>query len=78
MTEIETSAIFGVGYLVQVEYNTEHDGTPVPEDAAELPRTLHGTFDTEAEADAWIEAYPDGDTDVHDMTVIPYNRVRSK
>jgi hypothetical protein len=76
--EIETSAIFGDGWLVQIEYVTDADGKPVPDDATDLPRTLHGPFDSEEQAAQWIDAYPDGDTDVHDMTVINFNRVSPK
>lgn len=55
---------------VKTYYNTEADGTPVPEDVPveEMPITYHGPFDTITEAISWMENdYPDGDTDVYEQ-----------
>lgn len=55
---------------VKTLFNTDWDGTPVPDDVAEddLPTTYHGPFDTIEEAIFWLEEiYPDGDTDVYDQ-----------
>ena len=70
----EHSAVFGQGFLVMIEYTTEADGEPVAEDC-DPPNTLHGPFDTEAEAVQWMETYPDFD-ELDDMTVVTFNRVR--
>lgn len=71
---VETGAIFGESFLVRVDYTTDYDGRPVDE-TEEYPSTLHGPFKTRAEADAWIEDYPEAD-DVADWTVVALNNVR--
>lgn len=72
---IKTSAEFGEMHAVRITYNTDPEGNWVEfEDNSNV--TLHGTFDTEAEAMEWMIAYPDGDKDVKDMDVICINRVR--
>lgn len=72
---IETSASFGECWAVRITYNTDPDGNWVTEDDYSNV-TLHGTFDTQEEADEWLQAYPDGDKDVKDMDLIVINRVR--
>lgn len=62
-------------FAVETIYNTEADGTPVPEDVDEddMPRTFHGPFDTLEAAVSWIENdYPDGDTDVYEQYADDY------
>jgi len=75
---IVTSAAFGHGWLVEILYNTEADGAEVPEEVHErdLPRTLHGPFSSEEEAQSWMDAYPDGDTDIYDIRMSLINLVR--
>ena len=73
---IVTSAEFGMGWLVQIVYNTDPEGNWVDGYIDPSNCTLHGPFDTEDEAVEWMEAYPDGDTDVYDMHVIVFNRVQ--
>lgn len=62
--------------IVVIEYTTEADGTPVADDVAaeDLPRTLHGPFETHEQADAWIYEQPD-DTDVHDYYTKEYESI---
>lgn len=74
--EINTSAEFGTSVVVKVTYYTEADGRQVDIDLAALPCTLHGPFIDEDEAQAWIDAYPDGDTDIEDIVTITLNSVR--
>lgn len=62
-------------FAVETIYNTEADGSPVPEDVPEdeMPRTFHGPFDTLEEAISWMENdYPDGDTDVYEQYANDY------
>lgn len=73
---LNTSAVFGVMYLVRITYNTAPDGTWVDGSVDDSNQTLHGPFDNEADGMAWIESYPDGDTDVYDLEVIVMNKVR--
>jgi hypothetical protein len=74
--EIITSANYGYATLVKVLYNTDVDGKWVGDNVEnDHPYTLHGPFENPAEANEWIEAYPD-DTDVFDMEVILMNKVR--
>jgi hypothetical protein len=73
---VETSAVFGGGWFVKVEYNTDADGSAIPEDQPPA-ETWHGEFATQAEAEAWMDAYPDGDTDVYDISVMFVNRVQA-
>jgi len=57
-------------YLVKTYYNTEADGSPVPEDVPmeEMPITYHGPFDSMTDAVSWMEnEWPDGDTDVYEQ-----------
>jgi hypothetical protein len=70
-----TSATFGEQWLVEVTYQTEHDGS-IPSTDGPTPRTVHGPFTSEAEANAWVEDWPDGDTDVEDFLVMVVNSVR--
>lgn len=72
---INCSAEFGQSFAVRVTYNTDPEGNWVDDDDYDN-FTLHGTFDTEEEANEWIEAYPDGDRDLKDIDVININRVR--
>lgn len=75
----DEGASYGYGYMVKIEYNTEADGTPVDESVpGEYPTTLHGPFDTEDEAVAWMDTYPDGDTDLHEIQTAIFNRVRPR
>lgn len=70
-------AMYGQGYLVKAEYNTEADGTPVDESVpGEYPTTLHGPFDSESGAMAWANDFMPDDTDIHDVTVITFNKVQ--
>lgn len=72
-----TSAEFGMGeFIVEVTYNTDPDGREIDPNKEDYPRTLHGPFVDEDEANAWIYAYPDGDTDIEDMVPIQLNSVR--
>jgi hypothetical protein len=73
---LNTSAEFGVMYLVRITYNTDPTGKWVDGNIDDSNQTLHGPFETEDEGMAWIIAYPDGDTDVCDMDVIVFNKVR--
>lgn len=72
--EIETSAIFGADWIVEIEYTTDFDGREIDPQVEDYARTLHGTFTTQAEAVAWLEAYPEF-TEVHEMRAININRV---
>ena len=74
--EISYNAEWGHAWIVDVEYNTEADGTQVPE-GEPGPHTLHGPFDTEAEAVEWLQNYPE-DTDVYDITLGVINKVEPK
>lgn len=71
---IITSADFGELWVVEIIYNTDPDGAWVDDDNFEN-RTLHGPFKDEAEANSWIEAYPE-DTDVKEMDAVVMNKVR--
>lgn len=73
-----TSAEFGQAWAVEITYHTDFDGRVIDPAKEDHPRTLHGMFDTIEEANAWIYAYPDGDTDVEDMVPVVTNRVRPK
>lgn len=75
---INCSAEFGMSPLVavRVTYNTDPEGNWVADDNYEN-FTLHGPM-TRAEADLWIQAYPDGDRDLKDMDVIEFNEVRQR
>lgn len=56
--------------LVKIYWNTEADGSPVPEDIdiEDGPLSYYGPFSSVTEAEYWMEdEYPDGDTDVRDM-----------
>src|SRR3954468_14595853 len=72
---IITSASFGELWLVEVTYNTDPEGKWVEDDDYEN-RTLHGPFYSTEEAEAWVDAYPDGDRDLKDMRVLNMNAVR--
>lgn len=72
---IITSAIFGMQWLVEVVYNTDPDGNWVDDDDYSN-KTLHGPFVSEDEAVQWIDAYPDGDRDLKDISVLGMNAVR--
>lgn len=74
---IDTSAVYGESYIVQVVYNTDPAGNKEPRETRGLGDnyTLHGSFDTFEEARAWGEAYPD-DPDVSSMDILVMNRVR--
>lgn len=72
---IETSPQ-GEAVIVKVTYYTDHDGRRIDEEKEDYPCTLHGPFKDEAEAQAWIEAWPDGDTDIEDMVIQTLNLVR--
>lgn len=56
--------------LVRALWNTEADGTPVPDDIADedRPMSYYGPFDDISEAVSWMENdYPDDDTDLYEM-----------
>ena len=72
---IITSAEFGQAWLVQIIYNTDPTGKWVDGNLDDSNRTLHGPFRTVEEAVEWMDAYPDGDTDIYDMDAICFNRV---
>jgi hypothetical protein len=72
---VNTSAEFGETLVVEIEWNTDFDGREIDPAKEEYPRTLHGPFLDEAEAKAWMDAYPD-DTDVHEMSAVTLNSVR--
>lgn len=62
-------------FAVKTIYNTEADGSPVPDDVPEdeMPCTYHGPFDSLTEAISWMENdYPDGDTDVYEQYADDY------
>lgn len=73
---ILTSAEYGECWVAKIEYNTDFDGSEVDPGEPVHPETLHGPFTSQQECADWLNAYPDGDTDVHDMTVLNMNRVR--
>jgi hypothetical protein len=73
---LNTSAEFGVMYLVRITYNTDPEGKWVDATIDDSNQTLHGPFDTQDEGMSWIHSYPDGDTDVYDLEVIVFNKVR--
>lgn len=58
----------GDTYFVEIIYNTDPEGARVG-DNDDSNRTLHGPFDDEQVALAWMDARTDGDTDVRDVTV---------
>jgi hypothetical protein len=72
---LSTSAEFGVMWCVRVFYNTDPEGNWV-EDDDYLNYTLHGPFETEAEAGVFLQHFMEDDTDVKDMDVIVINKVR--
>ena len=73
--DTDCSARFGTSIAVIIEYNSDFDGTRVPFDVEDRPKTIHGPFFTEEEAKRWIEDYPDS-KDVYDMYSITINNVR--
>jgi hypothetical protein len=74
--EVIVSAEFGEHYAVEVEYNTDFDGRRIDPGKEDHPRTLHGPFTTQEEADKWAESYGPDSTDIHEVRVVPLNRVR--
>lgn len=61
--------------LVRALWNTEADGTPVPDDITDenRPTSYYGPFDTIDDAVSWMENdYPDGDTDLYEMEADDY------
>lgn len=74
--DIIISAEFGEHHMVRITYLTDFDGREIDPGKEEYPATLHGPFDSHEEAVAWMDAYPDGDTDIEDMVTIVANRVR--
>lgn len=57
-----------MSWVAVVEFNSEADGSPVPEDAEKYPVCLFGPFEDQEAAVSWMENdYPDDDTDVHDI-----------
>jgi hypothetical protein len=73
---IQTSAEYGETHLVRITYNTDPEGKWVDGTIDASNQTLHGPFESKDEAESWIIAYPDGDTDVADMEIIVLNKVR--
>lgn len=59
-------------YVVETIYNTDAKGKWVDFDD-HSNRTLHGPFDTEADADEFMSTFLEDDTDVKDMTRICIN-----
>lgn len=56
--------------LVKIYWNTEADGTPVPDDVdlEDGPLSYYGPFDDITSAISWMENdYPDDDTDVYEI-----------
>lgn len=56
--------------LVKAYWNTEADGTPVPDDAndEDRPISYYGPFDSIDDAVSWMNNdYPDDDTDLYEM-----------
>jgi hypothetical protein len=74
--EIDTSAAYGEQWMVKIEYNTDFDGREIDPGKEEYPVTFHGVFYSLQEAADWMNAYPDGDTDIADMTAQCINAVR--
>jgi hypothetical protein len=74
--EIECSAVHGEHWMVHIQYNTDFDGREINPEHEEYPETFHGPFHSQQEAADWCNAWPDGDTDIHDMYVKCMNRVR--
>lgn len=72
---IDTHAEFDEVFAVETEWNTDFDGRQIDPAKEEYPRTLHGPFLSEAEAKAWMDAYPD-DKDIHEMSTVTLNSVR--
>lgn len=69
--------------LVKAYWNTEADGTPVPENTPDEDRPIsyYGPFDSIEDAESWMNYdYPDGDTDLYEMEAddyaIPANEVQ--
>jgi len=78
---IITSAGFGECWFAMIEYNTDSEGREIDVEDEETQResvTYHGPFDTPQEAADWLNAWPDGDTEIHEMTVLLMNRVTPK
>jgi hypothetical protein len=75
--DVETSAIFGQDWMVEIEWSTDFDGRLIDPEVEAYARTFHGTWPTEQEAVAFMNAYPE-DTDVHDMRAIQINRASPK
>jgi hypothetical protein len=73
-----TSAIFGEDWVVEVEYNTDHDGRVINPELEDYPRTVHGGFYSKEEADEWAEGFCPDDTDINEVRVIPLNLVRPR
>jgi hypothetical protein len=73
---VQTSASYGDLWHVRITYYTDFDGRKVDPGKEELPETFHGPFETQEEAVEWVEAYPDGDTDIEDIVVGVLNKVR--
>ena len=73
--EPDFSQSHGEGWIVEVEYNTDFDGREIDPAKEEYAKTFHGAFDTIEEATAWMDAWPDGDTDLHDMRALLFNMV---
>ena len=71
----EYNGVFGHAYLVKVEYNTDYDGREIDPLKEDYPVTLHGPFDTVEDATEWMDGWPDGDTELHEISVITMNRV---
>jgi hypothetical protein len=74
--EIETSAVHGECWMVHVQYSTDFDGRVIDPEHEEWAETFHGPFYSQQEAADWCNAWPDGDTDIHDMYVKCMNNVR--
>jgi hypothetical protein len=69
-----TSASYGELWAVEIIYNTDPEGNWVDDDDYSN-RTLHGPL-TRAEAEEWMDAYPDEDRDLKDMNIVVMNAVR--
>ena len=70
-------AIYGYCYMVEIEWSTDFDGRVIDPTQEEYARTLHGPFETRAEADQWMYDFPE-DTDIADMRSIICNRVQPR
>lgn len=74
LKEFETG--FETAWLVEVQWNTDHEGRIIEDDSDAI--CLYGPFYTEEAAIKFMHDWPDGDTDVHEISVIVMNLVKQE